>query len=99
MSDERLTLMHPTAASWRRDAGPVLLHNIEAADVSIAVSGIQSIVGVLIQHHVDADCDGDACLRLGTHTLVGLNEAIAACAELIEMKMAAGAARQKGCQK
>lgn len=92
--DDFLTVAYSHAADWRRDdCGTPTLSDAEAANATMALSGIQAITAVLMQREVDADCDGPACLRLSTVTTVGLLEAISTCAEMVDMQLQAAIRR------
>lgn len=93
MSEDLLTVPYQSAAAWRLHEGESHLNALDAASVSIALDGIQAITGILLQHEIDTKCDSPDRLRLGNATLTGLLGAVASCAEMIEMKVGAGADR------
>jgi hypothetical protein len=87
-----MTPYHDTRAS-RLHEGPTVLTNWEAASIAGAVSGIQAIAGLLVQHCADAECDGDDLLRLNGASVGGLLEAVNGMAELIELRLGYGTSR------
>ena len=87
-----MTPYHDTRAS-RLDEGPAVLNNWEAASIAGAVSGIQAITGILLQHCADAECDGDDLLRLSGASVGGLLEAVGGMAELIGLRLGCGTSR------
>lgn len=92
-----MTPYHDTRAA-RIHEGPAVLTNWEAASIAGAVSGIQAITGILVQHCADAECDGDDLLRLNGASVGGLLEAVNGMAELIELRLGCAASRARQTQ-
>jgi hypothetical protein len=96
MIDHTLSVPHQRPHYWRLHEGPAHLNQHDAAHVSMAIAGIQTITAVLLQREIDTECTGDACLRLGSVTTTGLLDALSCCTELMDIKLTAATHRTEG---
>jgi hypothetical protein len=81
--EARPTMLHHTVTNWRTESHAAYLEPRAVGAASVALSGLQTILALLIQQEADKGCDGPGLLVLKPFTVEGLICAAESCAEMV----------------
>lgn len=82
--EARPTMLHHTVTNWRTESHAAYLGPRAVGAASVALSGLQTILALLMQQEADKGCDGPGLLVLKPFTVEGLICAAESCAEMAE---------------
>jgi hypothetical protein len=77
------TMLHHTVTNWRTESHATYLEPRAVAAASVALSGLQTVLALLMQHEADKGCDGPGLLVLKPFSVEGLLCAAESCAEMV----------------
>ena len=77
------TMLHYTVTNWRSESHATYLEPRAVGAASVALSGLQTILAILLQHEADKGCDGPGRLVLKPINVEGLICAAESCAEMV----------------
>lgn len=77
------TMLHHTVTNWRTESHSTYLESRAVGAASVALSGLQTILALLMQQEADKGCDGPGLLVLKSCTVEGLICAAESCAEML----------------
>lgn len=78
------TMLHHTVTNWRTESHATYLEPRAVGAASVALSGLQTILALLMQNEADKGCDGPGLLVLKHYTVEGLLCAAESCAGMVE---------------
>ena len=81
--EDRPTMLHNTVTSWRTECHSTYIDARAVGTASVALSGLQTILAILMQNEADKGCDGPGRLVLKSYTVEGLICAAESCAEMV----------------
>ncbi len=78
------TMLCNTVTNWRTESHATYLEPCAVGAASVALSGLQTILAILMQHEADKGCDGPGLLVLKPFSVEGLLCAAESCAGMVE---------------
>ncbi len=82
--EDRPTMLHHTVPAWRSECHSTYIDARAVGTASVALSGLQTILAILMQHEADKGCDGPGRLILKSYSVEGLICAAESCAQVME---------------
>lgn len=81
--EDRPTMLHNTVTSWRTECHSTYIDARAVGAASVALSGLQTILAILMQNEADKGCDGLGRLVLKPYSVEGLICAAESCAQMV----------------